>query len=65
MPVAVVALLITGVGGLIVNVKAAVPVPVAFDALNVTEDIPAAVGVPVMAPVAVLMLNPAGSPVAL
>ena len=43
----------------------AVPVPVALVALNVTLDVPAAVGVPEMTPVAVLTESPAGNPVAL
>jgi hypothetical protein len=41
------------------------PVPPAFVALIVTLDVPAAVGVPVIAPVEVLTLKPAGRLVAL
>ena len=41
------------------------PVPPALVALIVTLDVPAAVGVPVIAPVEVLTLKPAGRPVAL
>ena len=48
-----------------VSVSALVPVPPALVALSVMLLVPTAVGVPVIAPVAVLMANPAGSPVAL
>ena len=58
-------LLITGAGGLIVIVNVAVPVPPAFVAPIVTDETPVAVGVPVIFPVLVLTLNPAGKPVAL
>ena len=50
---------------LIVYVKVAKPVPPELVALNETVYIPAAVGVPVISPVAVLILNPGGNPVAL
>jgi hypothetical protein len=49
----------------IVIVSVAVPVPVELVAPIVTELVPAADGVPVMAPVEVLTDNPEGSPVAL
>jgi hypothetical protein len=42
-----------------------VPVPAVLVAESVMADEPAAVGVPEMTPVAVLTVNPAGSPVAL
>src|SRR5271155_1888258 len=51
--------------GAIVSAKVAEPVPLALVALMVTLLVPATVGVPVIAPVAVLTLSPAGSPVAL
>jgi hypothetical protein len=59
----------TGVAGLIVNVKIALPVPPALVALMVTlyglpASVPAA-GVPEITPVLVLTLKPVGSPVAL
>jgi hypothetical protein len=48
----------------IVRVKVAVPVPAALVALSVTEEVPAAVGVPEINPVPVFTDNPAGNPVA-
>ena len=65
MPTAAVALVITGAPEVIVIVNGAVPVPPPLVALSVTAETPTAVGVPVMAPVAVATLNPAGRPVAL
>ena len=65
MPLAVVALVITGGGGLIVKVKVALPVPLLLVALMVTLYVPAVVGVPEINPVLVFTLKPAGSPVAL
>ena len=67
MPLAVNALVIAGgaEAALIVKVNVAVPVPAALVALNATLDVPAAVGVPEMTPVAVLTESPAGNPVAL
>src|ERR1700730_880528 len=50
---------------LMVKVNVAVPVPVPLVALNVTLDVPVAVGVPEMTPVAVLTESPAANPVAL
>ena len=66
-PVAVNALVITGVGGLIVSTSVAVPVPPAFVALKLTEKgLPVfVVGVPEIRPVPVLTDSPAGKPVAL
>ena len=55
----------TGAGGLIVNVKVALPVPPALVALMVTLYVPAVVGVPEITPVLVFTDRPAGSPVAL
>ncbi len=64
VPLAVVALVMTGFAMAIVSVRVALPVPVPFVALSVTLDVPAALGVPEMRPVVVLTLNPVGSPVA-
>ena len=50
---------------MIVKDNVADPVPAALVALNVTLDVPAAVGVPETTPVAVLTESPAGNPVAL
>ena len=66
MPLAVDALVMTGGAAvLIVKDNVADPVPAALVALNVTLDVPAAVGVPEMTPVVVLTESPAGNPVAL
>jgi hypothetical protein len=66
VPLAVDALVMTGWAGvLIVKVNGAVPVPAALVALKVTLDVPAAVGVPEMTPVAVLTVAQAGKFVAL
>ena len=64
MPVALVALVMTGGGGLIVKVKVALPVPPELVALIVTLYVPAVVGVPEITPVVVFTLKPAGSPLA-
>lgn len=69
MPVAVVGLVMTGAGGLIVNFSVAVPVPVTLVALIVTlyglpASVPAA-GVPEINPVAVFTVKPEGRPIAL
>jgi hypothetical protein len=45
-------------------VNVAVPVPEAFVALREAVELPVVVGVPEIKPVLVLMLNPAGSPLA-
>ena len=50
---------------LIVKVSVALPVPPALVALIVTVYVPAVVGMPEINPVLVLILKPAGSPVAL
>ena len=63
-PIAVAALLITGLAGLTVSVNVFVPVPLALIAFRVTLVVAVVVGVPEMSPVAVLTVNPAGSPVA-
>ena len=65
MPVAVNALVMTGVDGWSVSVSVAEPVPPAFDALIVGENVPVTVGVPEITPVAESTLNPAGRFVAL
>ena len=65
VPIAVVALVITGGAGLTVRVRTALPVPAEFVALRLTDDTPTAVGVPEMMPVTVLTVNPAGNAVAL
>jgi hypothetical protein len=58
----VAALLITGIGGTIVNTTVCVPaVGLVFAALTVTLNVPATVGVPEIKPVA-LMLKPPGKP---
>jgi len=44
-----------------IMLRAFVPLPVAFVALTVKLNVPIAVGVPVMAPVASFKLKPAGS----
>ena len=54
-----------GVGAFIVQAKVAEPVPPALVALNVTLEVPAAVGIPEITPVVVLTESPAGNPVAL
>ncbi len=64
MPLAVVALVITGTAGLMVSVKVAFAVPPLLVALSVTVDVPAAVGVPEINPFPLLTDNPAGKPVA-
>jgi len=55
----------TGFAGLIVKVKAALPVPPELVALIVTLYVPAVVGVPEIKPVLVFTVKPAGNPVAL
>ncbi len=63
---AVVALVMTGAGGLLtVNVKVMFPVPPELVALKSTLEVPAMVGAPVIKPVAVFKDKPTGSPVAL
>ena len=64
VPVAVVALEITGAATAIVKERVAVPVPAALVALRLTEELPDAVGVPEIKPLVVLIDNPAGRPVA-
>jgi len=55
---------IEGAATLIVNASVAVPVPPALVALNVTDEVPVAVGVPEIKPPAGSTVSPAGSPVA-
>ena len=50
----------TSNSSIIVRVSVVEPVPPKFEAEIVTENFPPTVGVPVMAPVEVLMLSPAG-----
>ena len=61
---ALLALVIAGAGTETVKVSVAVPVPPPLLALKVTVEVPAAVGVPEITPVAVFTVNPAGNPVA-
>jgi hypothetical protein len=49
---------------MIVTVRTPLPTPTEFVALIVTTDIPALVGVPLITPVAGLIVRPAGRPVA-
>ena len=65
VPVALVALVMTGEAGLMVRTKVVLPVPPAFAALTVTLEVPAVVGVPEIKPVPVFTVKPAGRPVAL
>jgi hypothetical protein len=64
LTLAVVALLITGGARVMVSVRVALPVPPLLVALNVTVDVPAAVGVPEINPVPLFIVKPAGNPVA-
>ena len=57
--------MIMGAGTSIINVKSMLPVPLVFEALKVTVNVPDAAGVPEITPVVVLMLRPAGKPLAL
>ena len=64
-PLAVAALDTTGAATVTVIVKALVPAPPPLMAPTVTADVAAVVGVPEINPVAVLIVSPAGNPVAL
>ena len=65
MPLAEVALVMTGGGGLAtVKVSVAFPVPPALVALTVTVYVPAVVGVPEINPELVFTVKPTGNPVA-
>ena len=64
MPLAVVALVITGAVRPMVSVSVPFPVPLVLAALRVTVDVAAAVGVPEINPVALLTVIPAGNPAA-
>ena len=57
--------MITGAAAAMVSVRVALPVPPPLVAPSVTVEVPAAVGVPEISPVAVLTDKPAGKPVAL
>lgn len=61
VPLAVAALVITGIGGLMVKRRKAVPVPPVLVAPMIAVDVPDAVGVPEITPVEVLTLSPDGS----
>ena len=50
---------------MIVKIKVLVPVPPALVALKLTLEVAAAVGMPEIKPVAVLIVSPAGRPVLL
>ena len=63
-PLAPVALVMTGSADPMVRLSDAVPLPALFVAVSVTVEVPAVVGVPLMTPVAVFTLKPAGSPLA-
>ena len=65
MAVAVGALVMIGVRGLIVRVSVLFPVPPSLLAERVMVVVAAVVGVPEMMPVAEFTVRPAGSPVAL
>jgi hypothetical protein len=65
VPVALSALVMTGLAGLTVRLSVADPVPPALVALIVTLEVPAAVGVPEINPLDVFTDSPAGSPLAL
>ena len=56
---------VVGGVGFMVRARIKLPVPAPLVALKVTLDVPAVVGVPEIKPVEVLMVSPAGSPVAL
>jgi hypothetical protein len=58
------ALVMTGGPAAIVKVSVAVPDPPPLVALRDTAEVPAAVGVPEISPVALLTDSPAGRPVA-
>ena len=64
VPLAEVALVMTGDGAAMVKVSVAVPVPVELVALSETVDVPDAVGVPEIRPVEVFTERPEGKPVA-
>jgi hypothetical protein len=61
---AVVLLVIAGAAEAMVSVSVAFPVPPLLVALSVTVEVPAAVGVPEIDPVAVFTVRPAGKPAA-
>ena len=64
VPLAVVALVITGFGGAMASVSLALPVPALLVALSVTVEVPAAVGFPEISPVPLSTVSPAGNTVA-
>jgi hypothetical protein len=64
VPAAMVALVMTGAAGEIVNVRVDVPVPPLLVALSATDEVPATVGVPEIRPVEGLTETPGDSPLA-
>src|SRR5438445_11744718 len=64
MPWAVLELVMTGAGGMMVSVSDELPVSPELVALKVTANVPEFDGVPEMSPVVVLTPSPAGSPAA-
>jgi hypothetical protein len=64
VPLADVALVMTGSSAAMVRIKVAFPDPVLLVARSVTVEAPAAVGVPEINPVELLTARPAGKPVA-
>lgn len=64
VPLAVVELVIAGADPTIVTLKGPLPMPLLLVALNVTDEVPVADGVPEINPVLLLTDNPDGNPVA-
>jgi len=64
VPLAAVALVITGAGNAMASVSVAFPVPPLLVALSVTIEVPAPVGVPAINPVPLFTVSPVGNPVA-
>ena len=64
VPFAVSGLVITGMAGATVRTNVAIPLPAALVAVSCTDEVPAEVACPEMAPVVALSARPAGRPVA-
>jgi len=62
VPLAVLALVITGAAAATVRVRGALPVPPLLVALTVTLKVPAPVGVPEIKPETVFAVRPVGNP---